>query len=226
MLMTSIGIEQFDTRFLFAGWNDEWKETTAIRATYCLARRIQALYNDFVDARDTGTVSPWEVYGIYLLMENLMLEFARATANRDEIWKAAIDKLNELTPKNIVNFFFAHYAEFSEADTTEEYEELTEKYGEDSVKLMYAFGILYYTHRIVEEYFYAYAHYISSYGTCPIFDIPKNCIIVENPPAKFKLMPFYTDCQLLRQQFFSIKYKFDEFRATAWPAAWPGIKTD
>ena len=59
MLMTSIGIEQFDTRFLFAGWNDEWKETTAIRATYCLARRIQALYNDFVDARDTGTVSPW-----------------------------------------------------------------------------------------------------------------------------------------------------------------------
>lgn len=111
MLMTSIGIEQFDTLFLFAGWNDEWKETTAIRSTYCLARRIQALYNDFVDARDTGTVSPWEVYGIHLLMENLMFEFARATANRDEIWKAAITEHCEKTPKNIVNFFFAHFDE-------------------------------------------------------------------------------------------------------------------
>lgn len=104
MLMTSIGIEQFDTRFLFAGWNDEWKETTAIRSSYCLARRIQVLYNDFVDARDTGTVSPWEVYGIHLLMENLMFEFARATANRDEIWKYAITEHCEKTPKILSTF--------------------------------------------------------------------------------------------------------------------------
>lgn len=87
------------------------------------------------------------------------------------------------------------------------------------MKLMYAFGILYCIHRIVEEYFYAYVHYISSHGTCPIFDIPKNCIIVENPPAKFKLMPFYTDCQSLRQQFFDIKCKYNEYHATLWPDA-------
>lgn len=217
MLMTSIGIEQFDTFFLFAGWNDEWKETTAIRSTYCLARRIQALYNDFVDARDTGTVSPWEVYGIHLLMENLMFEFARATANHDEIWKSAISDHCEKTPKNIVNFFFAHFDELRDVDTIEKHEELIEKYGEDSVKLMYAFGILFCTHRIVEEYFYAYVHYISSHGTCQIFDLPKNCIIVENPPAKFKLMPFYTDCQSLRQQFFDIKCKYNEYHAVIWP---------
>ena len=214
MLMTSMRIDQFDTFFLFAGWNDEWKETTAIRSTYCLARRIQTLYNDFVDARDTGTVSPWEVYGIHLLMENLLLEFARATANREEIWKAGITEHCEKTPKNIANFYFSHCNEFNDADT---HEELIKKYDEDSVTLMYAFGILYFTHRIVEEYFFAYAHYISSYSSCPIFDNPKNCNIVENPPEKFKLMPFYTDCQSLRQQFFYVKCRFDEFRAVAWP---------
>lgn len=211
MLMNTFKLRQLTAlEFLHDPWEEVSDNPKKIKEIYILARRLQTLYNDFVDSKENGTITRWEIYAIHMVLENILMEFAKLV--KDPVCVVQDEKSKCVTA---LDFFFQHQAEVEFYKSDLPCYPLIEQYGLDTVKLLYSAGILHYTHRMLEQYFFGYVEYLDSFDESYVFDHSDHCIGVSNPPTKFKIMPnaIYgsADCKELQNQFNYVRRKCDAF---------------
>lgn len=210
MLLNTCKLRQFIVSdYLHAKWENVRDDPDMIKGIYILARRLQMLYNDFVDAKDNGTITRWEIYAIHLVLENILMDSAK-------LLKDPACALSDEKPKyvNALDFFFQHQSEIEFYKSDLSCDPLIDKYGLPTVRLLYSVGILYYTHKMLEQFFFGYVEYLDSYDESYVFDHSTHCIGVSNPPSKFKIMinaVYSSDCQELQKQFNYVRRKCDTF---------------
>ena len=210
MLLNTCKLRQFIVSdYLRAKWENVRDDPNMIKEIYILARRLQTLYNDFVDAKVNGTITRWEIYAIHLVLENILMDFAK-------LLKDPACALSDEKPKyvNALDFFFQHQDEIEFYKSDLSCDPLIDKYGLSTVRLLYSVGILYYTHKMLEQFFFGYVVYLDSYDDSYVFDHSTHCIGVSNPPSKFKIMinaVYASDCKELQNQFNYVRRKCDAF---------------
>ena len=210
MLMNTIKLWQLTTLdYLHTKWENVRDDPSMIENIYILARRLQTLYNDFVDAKVNGTITRWEIYAIHLVLENILMEFAKLL--KDPACALSAEKPEYV---NALDFFFQHQNEIEFYKSDLSCDPLIDKYGLPTVRLLYSVGILYYTHKMLEQFFFGYVEYLDSYDESYVFDHSTHCVGVSNPPSKFKIMVnavYSSDCQELQKQFNYVRRKCDTF---------------
>lgn len=210
MLLNTCKLRQFTVLdYLHPKWENVRDDPNMIIGIYVLARRLQTLYNDFVDAKDNGTITRWEIYAIHLVLENILMDFAK-------LLEDPAGALSDEKPKyiNVLDFFFQHQNEIESHKSDLSCKPLIDKYGLPTVKLLYSVGILYYTHKMLEQFFFGYIEYLDSYDESCVFEYSDHCAGVSNPPSKFKIMInaiYNPECQELQKQFDYVRHKCDTF---------------
>lgn len=210
-MLNTFKLRQFTALdFLHDSWKEVSENPKKIKEIYILARRLQTLYNDFVDSKENGTITRWEIYAIHMVLENILMNAARLV--KDPVCVVQDEKPKCVTA---LDFFFQHQKEVEVYKSDLPCYPLIGQYGSDTVKLLYSVGILHYTHMMLEQFFFGYVEYLDSFDESYVFDHSTHCIGVSNPPTKFKIMPnaIYgsADCKELQNQFNYVRRKCNAF---------------
>lgn len=170
----------------FPEWLDKDDNFHYGKKLYTLARRLQFLYNDVRKSIDNGSITKFEVYGIYYISQNLLMEMGRLPTV-GKYWKfeehSLIFKDNFKNTKYDIDAQCANYLDKIEDPNI--VNELVSNFGENYDSVIIAYKILGITFRIFERYIYSYTWYIEGYDESPIFDLPHNAYIVMKPFQNF-----------------------------------------
>lgn len=166
---------------------------------YALARRIQFLYNDVRKSIDNGSVSRYEIYGLYYISQNILMDMAKLPTT-GQYWKKPNWSMTfpeegpypcDLTFKNSTDkdtkydVPAQHWKYFKKLEDPMIINEIESKFGKEYDKVIIAFDILWTSFRIFEDYIHSYMNFIDSYEDSPVFNLPHNTYNVNHPFPNF-----------------------------------------
>ena len=166
---------------------------------YILARRIQFLYNDVRKSIDNGSISRYEIYGLYYISQNILADMAKLPTV-GQYWKeidcsiafpeeglypcdaTSRDSSHKDTKYDIS---VQHSKYFNKLEDSTIIAEIESKFGKEYDNVIIAFGILWTSFKIFEEYIHSYMNFIDSYEESPVFDIVHCAYYVNSPFPNF-----------------------------------------
>lgn len=166
---------------------------------YVLARRIQFLYNDVRKSIDNGSISRYEIYGLYYISQNLLMDMGRLPTVgqywKEPDWLMAFPKEGPypcaLTSRDSsykdtkYDVSAQHWKYFDKLEDPIIIDEINTKFGKEYDEVIIAYAILWTSFKIFEEYIHSYMNFVDSYEDSPVFDLPHIAYYVNHPFPNF-----------------------------------------